>query len=224
MKKKRRKTDVIQETLLPCRDYLHGDVVDEEFKAACHYEYARESGLLRRAAQLMRNNPTAYTYRDIASQIESEFHCGSWFSSIDWGLIWQCPSFSEIGWNQLTEEERAELRCGLPLSTTKVRPLFLGDVIFLTPYLDQLKEMADKASAESKEARTASRPRQKLHPILELEDTPFVQVLVPFDFRKSKKRILQEIGKWLELPENKARFEKHKLKIEAGTEKEAKID
>ena len=43
-----------------------------------------------------------------------------------------------------------------------------------------------------------------------------------FDHRKSKKRIIEEIDKWLELPENKTRFDKHKRKIEAGTEKEAK--
>jgi hypothetical protein len=47
-------------------------------------------------------------------------------------------------------------------------------------------------------------------------------VLLPFDFSKSKKRILQEIGKWLDLSENKARFDKHSPKTEAGTEKQAK--
>jgi hypothetical protein len=220
VKTRRRKTRVTNETL-PCMDYLHGDVVGDEFKAACQYEYARESDVLRRAAQLLRNNPTA-DIGDIASQIESEFHCGSWFFSTDWGFIWQCPSFPEKGWNQISEAERTELLYGLPLSKIKVRPLVLGEVIFLTPYLDQMKGMADKARAEWKEAGAAGGPRQKVYPILELENTPVVQVLLPFDYRKSKKRILQEIGKWLELPENKARFEKHKPKIEAGTEKEAK--
>jgi hypothetical protein len=220
MKKKRRKAPATNE-LLPCINYLHGDVVDDEFRAACQYEYARESQVLRRAAQLLRNNPKA-DMGDIASQIESEFHCVSWFFSTDWGLIWQCPSFPEKGWNQLSDAERADLLCGLPISAAKVRPVFLGDLILLTPYLNQLKEIADKARAESKEERAAGRPRRKVHPILELKNTPFVLVLVPFDYRKSKKRILQEIDKWLELPENKARFDKHKPKDEAGTGKEAK--
>ena len=39
-------------------DYLHGDVVGDEFKAACQYEYARESNVLRKAAELLRSNPT----------------------------------------------------------------------------------------------------------------------------------------------------------------------
>lgn len=47
-------------------------------------------------------------------------------------------------------------------------------------------------------------------------------MLLPLDFRKSKKRLLKEIDLWLQLPENKARFDKHELKTEAGTEKEAK--
>jgi hypothetical protein len=221
VKKKRIKTQPSDEELLPCIDYLHGDVAGDEFKAACQYEYARESGVLRRAALLLRNNPTADT-GEIALQLESEFHCGSWFIQPDWGFIWQCPSFPEKGWNQLSEAERTDLLYGLPRSTTKVRPLPLGEVIFLIPYLDQLKEMADKARAQWKEARAAGRPRPKVHPILELPNTPFVQAFLPLDFSKTKKRLLQEIEKWLDLPENKARFRKHKRKTEVGTEKRAK--
>ena len=202
-------------------DYLHGDVVGDEFKAACQYEYARESDVLRRAAQLLRNNPTA-DIGDIASQIESEFHCDSWFFSTDWGFIWQCRSFPANSWNQLTDAERADLLCALSLSTIKVRPLPVGEVMFLTPYLDQLNEMAKEARTELKEAVTAGRPRQKVYPIFEIPNTPFVQVLLPLDFRKRRNRLLQEIDLWLQLPENKARFDKHKPKTETGTEKEAK--
>jgi hypothetical protein len=57
---------------------------------------------------------------------------------------------------------------------------------------------------------------------LELPKTPFVQVLMPLDFSKSKGRLLEEIGMWLDSPENKARFDTHKPKTEAETEKEAK--
>jgi hypothetical protein len=120
-------------------DYLHGDVVGDEFKAACQYESARESYVLRRATQLSRSKPTA-----------------------DIGHV---AAFPEKGWNQLSPAERTELLCGLPLSTTTAQPLFLGEVIFLTPCLDQLKEMADKARAEWKEALAAGRPRRKIYPI-----------------------------------------------------------
>jgi hypothetical protein len=98
----------------------------------------------------------------------------------------------------------------------------LGEVMFLTRYLDQLKEMAEKARTELKEAVAAGRPSKKVYPILELKNTPFVQVLLPLDFRKSKQRLLQEIDLWLQQTENKALFDKHKPKTEAGTEKEAK--
>ena len=36
--------------LVSCIDYLHGDVADGEFQAACDYEYARESYVLCAAA------------------------------------------------------------------------------------------------------------------------------------------------------------------------------
>jgi hypothetical protein len=222
MKKKRPKTRrATDEELLPYMDYLHGGVVDGQFKAACQYEYARESNILRRAAELLSGHRNADA-AEISVKIEDEFHCGSWFIQPEWGFIWQCRSFPAKSWNQLTDIERADLLCGLPLSTTKVRPLLLGEVMFLTRYLDQLKQMADKASTELRKAAAAGGARQKVYPILELPKTPIVQALLPLDFSKSKKRLLQEIGKWLDLPDNKARFDKHKRKTETGTEKEAK--
>ena len=223
MKKRGRKTldPEVVAGLLQCMDYLHGDVVGDEFRAACQYEYARQSAVLQKAAQMLRDNPTANA-GEISLKIEREFHCGSWFIGTDWMFVWQCPSFPAKSWNQLSPAERTELLYGLPLSTIKPRPLVLGEVIFLTHYLDQLKELAAKARAEWKEARAGRRRRKKVYPILELPNTSLVQVLLPLDFRKSKKRILQEIDKWLELDENKARFDKHRPKTEVGTEKEAK--
>jgi hypothetical protein len=50
----------------------------------------------------------------------------------------------------------------------------------------------------------------------------FVYAVLPLDFSKSRKRVCREINDWLELPDNKARFEKHKPTKEGGTPKEAK--
>ena len=108
--------------------------------------------ILRKAAELFRRDPSAYA-GEIFFHIESEFPAvGNWLINHEWSFIWQCPSFPEKSWNQLSEAERTELLYGLPLSTNEPQPLRLGEVIFLTPYLDQLKEMADKARAEWKEA------------------------------------------------------------------------
>src|SRR4030095_12312721 len=123
MKTKRRKAEVTYK-LLPCIDYLHGDVVDLQFRAACQYEYARESNILRKAAELLRSNRLAHP-EEITFRIENKFHCGSWFIQPEWSFIWQCPSFPEKGWNQLTEKERSELLCALPLSTKEAQPLVL---------------------------------------------------------------------------------------------------
>jgi hypothetical protein len=221
MKKKRPKKQATDEELLPWMDYLHGDVVDGEFKAACQYEYARESNIVRKAAELLRRDLTADA-AEISLKIEDEFRCGSWFIGTDWMFVWQCPSFPAKSWNQLSENERAELLYGLPLSTTKVRPLRLGEVIFLTHVFNQFEDMAGKARAEWKKARTPGRPRQKVYPILEVKNTPMAHALLPLDFSKSEKRLLEEIRAWLRLKENKDRFAKHQPKTEAGTEKEAK--
>ena len=127
MKKKRIKTEAAHEELLRCMDYLHGDVVDSEFRAACEYEYARESKVLQKAAQLLRSNPAADA-AEIAFQIERESRCVkkrseellpwmhpqitsriNWFIQAEWFFIWECPSFPAKSWNQLGEKERADL-------------------------------------------------------------------------------------------------------------------
>jgi hypothetical protein len=221
MKKKKLKTRATDEELLPCMDYLHGDVVDGEFKAACQYEYARESKILRKAAELLRRDAMADA-AEISFKIEDEFHCGRWLIGTDWMFVWQCPSFPAKSWNQLSDAERGELLYGLSLSSNKVQPLRLGEVMFLTHYLDQLKELAGNARVELKESVAAGKLRQKVYPILELKNTPFVQALLPLDFSKSRQGLLKEIDLWLRLPENKARFDKHKRTTEAGTKRQAK--
>ena len=201
-------------------DYLHSDVVDGEFRAACRYEYARESTILAKAAHLY-NDPTTIA-GEIGSRIDGEFHCGMCFW--EWFFIWQCPSFPAKSWNKLTEKERAELFLGLPRSTSKVGPLALAELPFVTYYLNLLRAMADEAKAKAIEwaGRGGKGPRQKVYPLVELPNRPIVQALLPLDFGKSKKRLLQEIGKWLDLPQNKARFDNYRARSEAGTAKEAK--
>ena len=77
MKKKRPKTRrTTDEELLPNMDYLHGDVVDDQSRAACQYEYARESSTLQKASQLLNNNPTA-DLQEISFQIERELPSAS---------------------------------------------------------------------------------------------------------------------------------------------------
>jgi hypothetical protein len=221
--KKNRDANRDQGQLLQCIDYLHGDVIDGEFRAACQYEYARESKVLCDAAELAERDP-ARVVEQVILDVEGQkgFGAANWIGRLEWSCIWQCVSFPAKSWNQLSEAERTELLRVLPLSTSVVRPLPMEEVIFLTPYLDRLKGIAGKARAERKEALAAGRPPQKVYPILELPNTPFVQVLLSLDFSKSKARLLQEIGKWLDCPKNKARFQKHQRKTEVGTEKEAK--
>jgi hypothetical protein len=99
MEKKRPETERTHEELLPCVAYLHGTVVGGQFRAACQYEYARESNVLRRAAELRSSADPV----EVSFKIEEEFHCGSWFMQPEWSFLWECPSFPAKSWNGRTE-------------------------------------------------------------------------------------------------------------------------
>jgi hypothetical protein len=95
-------------------DYLHGDVIDEEFEAACHYEYSRESTILREAAIAVarRKRKNINLAQEVAHGIWKKYNCGTWFVGYPWGFIWRCPSFPGIPWNRLgTRERRFVVSC-----------------------------------------------------------------------------------------------------------------
>src|SRR5207248_2860278 len=61
------------------------------------------------------------------------------------------------------------------------------------------------------------KPQRKVYPIIEEpimgppnQKRAWVHVIFTLDFGKTKKRLLQEFDKWLQLPQNKARFDAHK--------------
>jgi len=189
-------SETSQAALLPYMYYLHGDVVDNKFEAACFYEYATESPYLCEAARLWAENE--YSSKKI----------------IRGSVIWQCPSFPKKRWNQLSPRERANiLSAFLP---DQIEPLRVFEVLHLDEMgiLDRLKTMA----AESKKLHKGQRT---VYPIIEGQTydakihqrklkIAWVHVLFTLDFGKTKTRLLQEFDQWLQLPENKARFDAHK--------------
>jgi len=162
MKTKPLKPPAIQEELLACMDYLHGDIVDNEFRAACYYEYARESFVLDEAARLWASRKHSYEESEhIALAIEKAFPsrlCSWW-----WSLVWPCPSFPRKSWNQLSQRERTNIvQC---IGSAQIQPLSVWDVWSLTTkgVIDQLNAMAAKV----RESYRLGHLPPKIYPIVE---------------------------------------------------------
>jgi hypothetical protein len=68
---------------------------------------------------------------------------------------------------------------------------------------ERLKTMAAKVPENNRPRK----PRRKAYPII--EEPPWLRVMFTLNFTKTRKRLLQEFDKWLQLPENKARFDAH---------------
>ena len=243
MKTKRPKTRrATDEELLPCMDYLHGDIEDNEFEAACCYEYAKESPLLREAARLWAAQKKVFC-KETASNSELdgeivlkiETKSGPYSSLIEhpWSLIVQCPSFrQQTTWNELSQHARAHILLAFRrIPALRVDELWLLDE---SGILEELRMMAAKAH----ENERLPQPKT-MYPIIEgapmfgdwdtmfanlrasrrlpqakiLKDWPKERIL-PFrlhvmftlDFTATKKRLLEQFDKWLQLPENQARF------------------
>jgi hypothetical protein len=208
-----------QSALLPCMDYLHGDVVDNEFAAACCYEYTREwevpdrtddeIALEKEIARKFEEDEIVFGPLEqgkqefkIPSRIEDIFRCGWSFKGHAWTLIRQCPSFPQKSWNQLSKEERANILVGF----VPTEPLGMDEVWLLDAagIFEELRTMA----AKTLKNKTPRKPQQKVYPIVE-RWSPYVHAMFTLDFSKTKKRLLQEFDKWLHLPENRARLRAH---------------
>jgi hypothetical protein len=145
-----------------CMAYLHGDVVQGEQEAACHYEYARESGALREAASLHRED---LNFEEIAEEIASNETFSSQTAvdlmAVDlilaspWLEIFTCPHFPEIPWNSLPAEAREELLRAYPDPVGS----FMTDVRRLDGILDRLKG----ACRKSARATRVSAPQGAAH-------------------------------------------------------------
>lgn len=216
-----------------CMDYLHGDVTDDEFEAACAYEYARESTILREAAAIHHaltrrekarrgtgeTKRTAATFTDLwihgtpmtksqetVSLIAEKHGHDAWFVQYPWAYIWQCPAFPSKPWNQLSKKERANI---LPaFASTDIAPLAMTDVATLDAMkiFAKFKTLASQAREQTRQNIAGMKPRHgTLYPVLHQDQ--WTWALFTIDFRKTKKRLLQEFEKWLELPENQKRFD-----------------
>jgi hypothetical protein len=196
-------------------DYLHGDVVEDEFEAACSYEYARTSSVLRYAAQLHKKYPRRLDQNCL--DVVNKFKCASWFVGYPWCFIWGCRSFPQKRWNQLSEAERAAILCTFPLPVGRFAPLHMNEVWLLDAMqiFEEFKTMAVRAQMDREKTPRSPKQREKIFPVIEGWPTqegkrqPWVHALFTLDFSKGKKQLIQEFNEWLLQPVNRERFKKH---------------
>jgi hypothetical protein len=224
---KRKKADAGKADLLACMAYLHGDAEGDEFKAACLYEYARESGVLKRAASLR----DSIIYLEIGKQLSQEFSCSQWFIQDPWRIIYECPSFPAKGWNQLTNDERENILHAGDWPYLANQPRLMMDIrVFdcaggVLESLNILASNTRKARMDRFNAALANgiepshshnrKPEPKVFPIHEgfFDDHRqpwYVHALFTIDFRKTPTQLRNDFWAWLHLPENEARFSTHK--------------
>ena len=105
--------------------YLHGIVADTEFEAACDYEFARESRVLREAS---RSHGQGLNLDELGEEIDQAFTCGGLFLQSPWFEFFTCAHFPESPWNSLSAEDRREIlrTLRLPFGKGQLRSVDLG--------------------------------------------------------------------------------------------------
>ena len=197
------------EYLFSCMQYLHGDVADGNYEAACIYEYARASEILREAARLFQSG----------LKVEEVF-CEMMHHNAhvqNFPELWECPSFPEKSWNQLAATERERIALAYPFPADKVLPLRMNEVWNLESngIFDELKRLAATQMQSKRASGTQRAP--KVYPVIEgwpkrkEQSSPWVHALFTLDFRKTPKQLKDEFEMWLQQPESKARFDTHQI-------------
>lgn len=195
-------------------DYLHGVVAGHSVMAACCYEYARESPILRAAAKERKQAREGEDYDDLDSRVaisvSNEFNC-DWFYQWPWLSIWQCASFPGLPWNQLESGEHEPGERELIsrwFQADGIRPLPMTSLTWLNArsVLDWFKEKAEKDVERKIRNIPDPRPMPEAMPLW--EKGHFAHAIFDLDFSKTKKRLVSEFEAWLNLPENKGRLEK----------------
>ncbi|MEI6493100.1 MAG: hypothetical protein WCO94_11175 [Verrucomicrobiota bacterium] len=203
------------EYLFSCMQYLHGDVADGNYEAACIYEYARASEILRKAARLLRGG---LKVEEVFCEMKHHnAHVQNFLE------LWECPSFPEKSWNQLTATERERIALAYPFPADKVLPLRMNEVWNLESngIFDELKRLAATQMQSKRTSGTQRAP--KVYPVIEgwpkrkEQSSPWVHALFTLDFRKTPKQLRNEFEIWLKQPENKSRFDTHKINTTGTT-------
>jgi hypothetical protein len=165
-------------------DYLHGDVVEKELEAACYYEYARESEVLRETAAIHKTAfkkfkrwrpleakrrekigwpapPVLPSGVEVYLAVEEKFHCGAGFMQGPCCFIWTCLSFPTKSWKQLADTERKSICCafGAPVASAQPLPMLQVPLLDAMGVWDDFKAMAEQVRLE--------RPFKRSYPILD---------------------------------------------------------
>jgi hypothetical protein len=177
-------------------DYLHGDTPAEEVEAACYYEYARESEILRKARR--EYDPSN---AENSSLWISHYFPG-WISGQPAMAVWQCPDYPALPWCELDQAQRQNI--SLNFGRPGPKPI-IKDVRLLNAMgvFDRFKQLA-------KDARGCKKPMvwgAHCPPII--GDNEIKHVVVALNYRGGKDAMKQMFCRWVDNDANQELFKKY---------------
>lgn len=181
-----------EETLRESVEYLNGKVFDDDFEAACRYEYARESSVLREAARVHKRAQTGDS--SAADALDDYSYSARWINDSQWVLIWDCAFFPKTGWNHLGKKQRAKVACPRPDRKGHEKPFPLSNSARLDALgvFDLFKDKAAKARVDYQ--------RNEL-PIVRDRYGKLVHLLLTFDPTRSENYLRGQFANLLRQPE-----------------------
>lgn len=175
-------------------DYLHGDTPTAEVEAACYYEYARASEILRKARrEYDPNEPEDSAYRALWSYPE-------WVA--DWPAlaVWTCRDYPALPWRALDKEQRESI---LPSFRWASAVPLIPDARRLagTDIFDRLKRQAE-------EARKSPMVRGVRCPPM-IGDGALRHVVISLNYKEGIEAVKEAFSTWLGSEFNTKLFNDH---------------
>jgi hypothetical protein len=150
--------------------YLHGDIPDDEVKAAASYEFARESASFRYAAAMFKKGAENEICAPFGITKSRPKDFDFLIMQLPGRAIWTCSQFPKLPWTKLPPSEKEKIQCHFARGAQ--RPFNTLDVDLLAgmKVIEKLQSLAEKTRKKRGSLRTPQRARQLLEKAQTLAD------------------------------------------------------
>jgi hypothetical protein len=204
------------------QDYLHGDIPDDEVKAAACYEFARESASFRYAAAMFRQGAADEICAPFGVARDRPDDFDFLIMQFPGPTIWSCRRFPQFPWAKLTPPVRKEIQRHFGHGAPRLFNTLDADLLAAMKVNEKLQSLAEKTRKERDKVSFRKQHNIRENPMLPAvrgDQLPWVEHIVcTLDYRYGKDALVDAFRAWLEFNRTKYFDDYYKPPIQRDSE------